>query len=140
METRKTSRRWLIPLLLGAVVLGAAGGFAYVHFADASPKEVPGVDVALGEFTTNLADVDQRRIIQIQVTVEAAGPEGQKLLQERQAAVQDAVNRTLRSFLADELAGDKGADRLKAALLPAINGAAGQPVVRAVFLTRMVIQ
>ncbi|MBE3590234.1 MAG: flagellar basal body-associated FliL family protein [Firmicutes bacterium] len=140
MEKGKKGKRWLIPLLLAAAVLGAGGGFAYVHFANASPKEVPGVDVSLGEFTTNLADADQRRIIQIQVTVEAAGAEGQKLLQERQAAIQDAVTRTLRSFRADDLAGDAGADRLKAALLPAINGAAGKPVVRAVFLTRMVIQ
>lgn len=140
-KARRGPGRAMVIALVAVAVLGAAGGFAYSRFDSGSAaRAVPSVGVSIGEFTTNLADADQRRVIQVDITLDVAGPAGEKAVKDHLPAVQDAINRTLRGFTSSDLAGPDGVDRLRAALRAAIDAASKAPVVRAVYFTRIVTQ
>lgn len=140
-KARRKPGKSVVVAVAAVVVLAAVGGFAYTRMGEArSAREVPSISIAIGEFTTNLADADQRRVIQIDIALDVAGPDGEAAVKDHMPAVQDAVNRAVRAFTAAELQGPEGMDRLRAALQRAIDGAAGVKVVRAVYFTRIVIQ
>ncbi|MBX6351220.1 MAG: flagellar basal body-associated FliL family protein [Clostridia bacterium] len=134
------SRRGILFAALALVILAGGGGLAYARFSHPAEKVVPPVTVQVGEFTTNLADVEMRRIIQIDLTLSVAGPEGEAAVKDHLAAVQDAVNTTLHGFTAGELGDAAGLEKLRQALAQAVDEAAGAKVVLAVYLTRIVIQ
>lgn len=110
---KKSLPKILLFLLLGLLFLGASAGVAFlvVSKTTAAPARAPAPTVKsfyLGEFTTNLANAEGRRFIQVKITVEVDSDQTVKLLTEKSYAIRDLVLRILRSKAYEDVAGDKG--------------------------------
>ncbi|MDI3269591.1 MAG: flagellar basal body-associated FliL family protein [Bacillota bacterium] len=128
---------WALILVI-LVLLG--GGFVWFQMQGKGPKAPPLVQVDMGEFTTNLADLDQKRYIQAQVILVLQGVRMEQKVGEEKAALKDAINTTLRSFTAAELQRPQGETDLKEKLQAALEAILGPGTVQKIYFPRLLIQ
>jgi flagellar basal body-associated protein FliL len=138
--------RMLRFLVAGLIVAG--GGFAAFHFLQrptagrAAPAKPPVVSsVVLAPITTNLADTDQVRLVQVGLTATVVGDGGQAAWDGHLAAIQDATIAALRSRTAAQLNGPQAMAALASDLQASYNkilGASGQ--VTHIYFTQFVVQ
>jgi flagellar basal body-associated protein FliL len=132
-----------------AALVVAGGGFAAYHFlqrpaaaagpAAAKPPAVSSVVLAPG--TTNLADTDQVRLVQVGLTATLVGDKAQAAWATHLPAIQDATLAALRARTAAQVSGAQGMAQLAADLQAAYNRIlAGSGEVTRIYFTQFVVQ
>jgi flagellar basal body-associated protein FliL len=134
-------------VIAALVVVG--GGYAAFHFLQhpaaaakaAAPKPPTVSTVALAPVTTNLADTDQVRLVQVGLTATLVGDQAQAAWQSHLAAIQDATIAALRARTAAQLNGSGAMGQLAGDLEAAYNkilGTGGK--VTKIYFTQFVVQ
>lgn len=131
-----------------AAVLLIAGGFAAYHFllrpagkTTAAVKAPVHSTVVLPSITTNLADANQVRLVQVQVTATLVGSGAQAQWTKKLPAIQDVTIATLRTRTAKQLGAPDALTKLAvdlAARYDNILGAGGS--VAKLYFTKFVVQ
>ncbi len=93
---------------------------------------------SLGRFTVNLRGSGGGRILQMEVSLEAA-PSAGSALEALTPRLRDSINSAVSDYTWTELEGTDGKTRLKDELLTRVNGVADPIVVDAVYLTSFVV-
>ena len=150
-EVPKTSR---MPLLIASVVcllLGTGAGYGASQYlgssssepavsaAEVDPEAGPTETVSLGEFTVNLRNTAGGRMLQMSISAlvtEAALEE----FNNSQAQMRDAVLVMASDKTVAELDGGDNKIDFRNDVLTRLNGVLGTEAVRAVYLTRFVVQ
>ncbi|HVB10873.1 MAG TPA: flagellar basal body-associated FliL family protein [Bacillota bacterium] len=138
----------MLRYVVAALVI-AGGGFAAFHFLQkpasaakaAAPKPPTVSSVVLPPLTTNLADTDQVRLVQVGLTATLVGDQAQAAWAAHLAAIQDATIGALRTRTSAQLNGKQAMTQLAADLESAYNkilGDAGK--VTKIYFTQFVVQ
>ncbi|MFT4977057.1 MAG: flagellar FliL protein [Myxococcota bacterium] len=151
-EVPKASK---MPLIIASVVcllLGGGAGFGAAQMfggdessavaaggAAADPNAEPAQTMDLGEFTVNLRNTAGGRMLQMNIAVLVAESalEG---FAEQQAQMRDAILLMSSDYTVADLDGQDNKLDFRDEVLTRLNGVLGADMVRAVYLTRFVVQ
>lgn len=139
--------------LLGALLVGAAAGFAGARALPAAAPDAgsveapPGEPVAaptsavtsLGTFTVNLRGTGGARVLRLEVQVEGPAPEAETVTA-RAAQIRDSIITAVSDYTWAELEGAGGKTRLRDELLARVNGAAAPAAIERIYFTQFVVQ
>ncbi|MDI3316503.1 MAG: flagellar basal body-associated FliL family protein [Bacillota bacterium] len=134
------SRGWALGLLVLLLVLSSGACALPGQGSKPAAQSAPPVAVDVGTLTTNLADVDPPRLIQVDVVLEVASQAQADQVKSAQPSVRDAILRVLRGSTAKELAGSQGMDAVRARIESEVARAVPNVVVRGVYFTNFVVQ
>jgi flagellar FliL protein len=149
-EVPKTSR---MPLLIASVVcllLGTGAGYGASEYlgssseaaaavSTADPEAGPTATVPLGEFTVNLRNTAGGRMLQMSISALVTETAVEQF-NESQAQMRDAVLVMASDKTVAELDGGDNKIDFRNDVLTRLNGVLGTEAVRAVYLTRFVVQ
>lgn len=146
-----------LPLIIASVVcllLGAGGGYGAAQFLggdeegaavavaegeDPDAEVEPATTIDLGEFTINLRNTAGGRMLQMNVAVLVAESAVEQFT-EKQSQIKDAINIMSRDYTVNDLDGKDNTMHYRDEVLTRLNGVMGSEVIRAVYLTRFVVQ
>jgi flagellar basal body-associated protein FliL len=132
-------------VIAGLIVLGGGAAAFFLlprsTAAHRAPAPVPVATVTVPQITTNLADTDQVRLVQVAVTAEVRGEKAQGAWAKDLPAIEDATIAILHGRTASQLAGSDGLRQLAAALVEAYDRVlGGQGQVQRLYFTQFVVQ
>ncbi len=138
-----------VKILIGLVIfliVALAGYAAFIYIftseetEEVSEKRDLGPIYSMDEITTNLADTNQRRLIQVKIELEVSDKKTLTELEELKTPVAHAVLLVLRSKTYDELNGSAGMEMLAKDIKEKINEILTQGEVVNVYFPRLIIQ
>jgi len=135
----------LIGVLGAVLLLGAVAAVAYVvtmrvlNPPEAEEEAQPTFQVELGEFTTNLADLDGRRFIKVKIEAEVSGSGVIQELREKSSLIRDQILGILRSKTYAEVNGEEGMRELGEEIVTRLNSLLERGIILRLYFLEFVV-